>query len=208
MAGGRGWRTAALAAGLSLALLVDCRAQDGARPDAATPAAVAHPAARGDGPATAPAGAVAPNEAARTEASMPEQGQAGLPMTRVTFANPDGRTATFPCEVAATPEARTIGLMHRRSLAPGHGMVFVFPFPEQQGFWMKNTYIPLDMVFVGADRVVIGVVENARPLTLDLRQVPGASQYVVELAAFTARDKGITTGTRVAFDPPLPDVRR
>lgn len=205
MAGGRGWRAAALATALSLALLVDCRAQDGAQSGGVTPASEPRTATGGGTPATATATAT---EATRTEAKMPEQGQAGLPMTRVTFANPDGRTASFPCEVAATPEARTIGLMHRRSLAPGHGMVFVFPFAEPQGFWMKNTYIPLDMVFVGADRVVVGVVENARPLTLDLRQVPGASQYVVELAAFTAREQGITAGTRVAFDPPLPDVRR
>jgi uncharacterized membrane protein (UPF0127 family) len=208
MATGTGWRAAALAAALSLALLVDCRAQDGAQPGGVTPTSESRTAVGGDGPAPAPASTAAATEATRTEARMPEQGQAGLPMTRVTFANPDGRTASFPCEVAATPEARTIGLMHRRSLAPGHGMLFVFPFAEQQGFWMKNTYIPLDMVFVGADRVVIGVVENARPLTLDLRQVQGVSQYVVELAAFTARDKGIAAGTRVAFDPPLPDVGR
>ena len=139
---------------------------------------------------------------------MPAQEATTLPTTRVTFANPDGQSAMFVCEVAATPDAREVGLMHRRSLPPGRGMVFVFPFAEQQGFWMKNTYIPLDMVFVGPDRSVIGVVENARPLTLDLRTVPGAAQYVVELVAFAARDHGIRAGTRVAFDPPLPEAKR
>lgn len=144
----------------------------------------------------------------RAKAPAVARDPAALPTTRVTFANPDGRSATFVCEVAATPDAREVGLMHRRSLPAGHGMVFVFPVAEPQGFWMKNTFVPLDMVFVGPDRTVIGVVENARPLTLELRTVPGAAQYVVELVAFTARDRGIRAGTRVAFDPPLPEVRR
>ncbi len=139
---------------------------------------------------------------------MATNGPMELAVARVTFAGADGRATTFACEVADTPAAREVGLMHRRTLAPGSGMVFVFPFAEQQGFWMKNTHIALDMVFIASDRTVVGVVENARPLTLELRSVEGASQFVVELPAFTARDHGIGPGTRVAFDPALPEVTR
>jgi uncharacterized membrane protein (UPF0127 family) len=188
------WIVVAATCGFGLLVAHACRAGDVPGRTVEAPAAAGH---EGEG-----------REGNAREASVAARETAPLPTTRVTFANPDGQSATFVCEVAATPEAREIGLMHRRTLASGRGMVFVFPVAEQQGFWMKNTYIPLDMVFVGPDRTVIGVVENARPLTLELRTIPGAARYVVELVAFAAREHGIRAGTRVAFDPPLPDVQR
>ncbi len=131
-----------------------------------------------------------------------------LATTKAVFISPKGRQSSFTCEIAQTPSERATGLMHRKSLAPTKGMVFVFPHPEEQMFWMKNTYIPLDMIFISSDGVVVGVVENARPLSLELRGVSTPSQFVVELAAFTAGKHGIKVGTKVGFDPPLPVVRR
>jgi uncharacterized protein len=122
----------------------------------------------------------------------------------VTFESESGARTSFRLEIADTPELRQRGLMFRRSLAPDRGMLFVFPYEAEQAFYMKNTYVPLDMVFVTSDNRVLGVVEDARPLTLDVRGVDGLSRYVIELNAFTAKAKGIGPGTRVTFDPPPP----
>ena len=119
------------------------------------------------------------------------------------FTGPDGRRAQFRLEVADTPATRETGLMNRKAMAPDRGMVFVFPAEHDQTFWMKNTYLPLDMVFVGSDGRVAGVVEDARPLTLDVRSVGKPSRFVVELNARTAAARGIREGARVTFEPPL-----
>jgi uncharacterized membrane protein (UPF0127 family) len=87
-------------------------------------------------------------------------------------------------------------------------MVFVFPADEVLSFWMKNTHVPLDMVFVESTGRVAGVVEDARPLTLDARTIGVPSRYVVELNSRVARAKGIGPGATVAFEPPLKPVGR
>jgi hypothetical protein len=130
-----------------------------------------------------------------------------VPETLATFAAANG-PAAFRLEIADTPAARSTGLMHRRALAPDRGMVFLFPSDQVQTFWMKNTLVPLDMVFVSAAGDVVGVVEDARPLTEEPRSVGLPSRYVVELNAFTARTRGIRTGTHVTFVPPLRAVDR
>ena len=128
--------------------------------------------------------------------------------TTATFTAPDGRRSSFVVEVADTPDLREIGLMHRKSLDGGRGMVFVFPEDDVQTFWMKNTFVPLDMVFVESSGRVAGVVEDARPLTLDIRTVGVPSRYVVELNSRMASQKGIGPGATVVFDPALkPAVR-
>jgi uncharacterized membrane protein (UPF0127 family) len=91
------------------------------------------------------------------------------------------------------------GLMDRQSLDADKGMLFVFPTSEHQEFWMKNTFIPLDMVFIESNRRVLGVVRNATPMTEDPRGVEGESQYVLEVnAGFTARHF-IDRGTQCEF---------
>ena len=120
---------------------------------------------------------------------------------RASFVTPDGTKHDFDVEIAATDAAQERGLMYRMSLAPTAGMVFVFSEPHHATFWMKNTCIALDMVFVGENDKVIGVV-TAVPLTTEQRQVPGYSKYVVELAAGVAQQRGIAIGT--TFIPPVP----
>ena len=143
------------------------------------------------------------------EKGKPEAPAPGSPAREVVarFRSAMGVDATFRLEIADRPVDRARGLMYRKSLAPDRGMVFVFPAEEVQNFYMKNTYVPLDMVFVSADGRVVGVVEDARPLTLDIRSVPAPSRYVVELNAFAARAQGIRAGTTVTFDPALPVVK-
>lgn len=123
------------------------------------------------------------------------------------FATSSGSVAKFILEVADTPEVRQRGLMYRQRLEPDHGMVFVFPRERVQVFYMKNTFIPLDMVFVDANGRVVGVVENAAPLTEESRYVQEPSMYVIELLAGTAKRHGITKGTVVTFSPALPKAK-
>jgi hypothetical protein len=103
-------------------------------------------------------------------------------------------------EIAATPPTRQRGLMFRQSLPEEEGMLFLFPASEQLSFWMKNTYLPLDMIFIKSDMTVLGVVEGAIPLTEESRAVPGESQYVLEVNATFARRHGIGPGTQVRFE--------
>lgn len=116
--------------------------------------------------------------------------------------SPPGRDpVTVSVEIAETPEQRQRGLMFRKQLAPDDGMLFLFERPQQQTFWMHNTLIPLDMIFITADWTVLGVVENATPLTDSPRSVPGLSQYVLEVNAGYARRIGLNAGNSVRYVP-------
>lgn len=84
-------------------------------------------------------------------------------------------------EVVRTEAARNRGLMFRREMAEDHGMIFVFPRPDHNVFWMHNTILPLDMIFIRPDRTILGIVKNATPETDDPREVPGESLWVLEV---------------------------
>jgi uncharacterized membrane protein (UPF0127 family) len=128
-----------------------------------------------------------------------EEEQKKEKVIRAIFYSTDAQKAEFVLEVAATEAERAKGLMFRRSLEDGHGMLFVFEKEEVQTFWMKNTYIPLDMVFVNGNMEVVGVIESAKPLTEDTLSVAEPSLYVVEIKAYSARKHGIKKGTKVKF---------
>jgi uncharacterized protein len=108
-----------------------------------------------------------------------------------------GRKVAFRVEVAVTPEEHARGLMFRSQLAPEAGMIFVFEEPSIQRFWMKNTLIPLDMIFIGKDQKIVGVVENAAPETETERMVGAPSQYVLEIGGGLAARLGIRAGESV-----------
>jgi uncharacterized membrane protein (UPF0127 family) len=120
---------------------------------------------------------------------------------RVTLAPPGGESVTVDVEVVDTPESRQRGLMFRKQLAPEAGMLFLFERPEQHTFWMHNTLVPLDMIFITADWSVLGIVENATPLTDAPRGVPGESQYVLEVNAGFSRRHALAAGTSVQYAP-------
>jgi len=106
----------------------------------------------------------------------------------------NGGQARFRVEIADTPEARRQGLMFRDSLSSGAGMLFVFDRPHSASFWMKNTLIPLDMLFVEPDGRVAHIHENAVPG--DLTAIPGGDniQFVVEINGGLARRLGLAEG--------------
>ncbi|UWP93639.1 DUF192 domain-containing protein [Aliiroseovarius crassostreae] len=105
--------------------------------------------------------------------------------------------AGFSVEVAQTNRERAKGLMFREELPKGQGMLFVYPFAHQVAFWMKNTLIPLDMIFLSSDGRVTYVHENAQPG--DLTPVSGGQdvRYVLEINGGLARQIGISEGSEL-----------
>ena len=106
---------------------------------------------------------------------------------------------TVDVEIARTPEERQRGLMYRKHLAPNQGMLFLFEKTDHLSFWMRNTYIPLDMVFIEPGMRVLGIVENTTPLSDKSCRVPGESQYVLEVNAGFSRAHGLKRGDKVQF---------
>lgn len=113
-------------------------------------------------------------------------------------------------EIADSPEERRKGLMHRKSLGWRHGMIFVYSNEGDRTFWMKNTYIPLDMIFVDANKTVVNVEHadpqpNASDSELKRYRSEGPAKYVIEVNQGFAECFGIEKGTRVIFDLNGPD---
>ncbi len=115
---------------------------------------------------------------------------------------------TVRLEVADAPEERARGLMYRKELAGDAGMIFVFPSSEEHGFWMKNTFVSLDMIFVGEDLKVAGVAADTEPLSEETVTVGKPSKYVIEVVAGFCAKHGIAAGTTVRLtDVPLNAAR-
>lgn len=104
----------------------------------------------------------------------------------------------FDVEVAITPEQRATGLMHRKELPEGRGMLFDFEGEGPVTMWMKNTYVSLDMIFIHADGRIARVAENTTPLSLAVISAGVPVKAVLEVVAGTARKLGIAPGDRVA----------
>lgn len=168
--GALGW----LALSLALTAPACRRVEDVPPPDA--PSSPAR-AATSRAPATAP----------RADAAVVFH-PAGAPPARVAV------------EVALSAREIQRGLMYREHLPPDGGMIFVFRREKMQSFWMKNTLIALDLIFVARDRKVVGVVERAEPRTLTSRSVPTPSQFVVEVNAGWAAAHGVRAGVPVTLE--------
>jgi hypothetical protein len=108
-----------------------------------------------------------------------------------------GEAVRIPVELALTPEQQSRGLMYRKDLPADAGMLFVFPRSTVRTFWMKNTILPLDMIFIGEDQKIAGIVENAVPFTTDSRSVGKPSRYVLEVHGGFCKRKGIAPGDRL-----------
>ena len=98
---------------------------------------------------------------------------------------------------AETIEAKRRGLMYRTSLPEDAGMLFTWTHARPRSFWMKDTCIPLDLVFLGSDATIVGVVENAPAMSRELLGVPCPSQRVLEVNAGWVRAHGVMPGQRV-----------
>lgn len=103
----------------------------------------------------------------------------------------------FSVEIAKTEKERETGLMYRRELADGRGMLFDFTPEQMVSMWMKNTFISLDMIFVGADGRITRIAENTEPQSLAIISSGAPAKGVIEVIAGTARKYGIAQGDQV-----------
>jgi uncharacterized membrane protein (UPF0127 family) len=104
----------------------------------------------------------------------------------------------FSVEIATTEEEKTTGLMYRKELPDGKGMLFDFSPEQQVSMWMKNTYVSLDMIFIRADGRILRIAENTEPLSTKIISSGGLAKGVLEVVAGTAQKYGIQAGDRVA----------
>jgi len=102
-------------------------------------------------------------------------------------------------EVADTPDAQTRGLMYRTHLEPDQGMIFLFDGETDRTFWMKNTPLPLDMIFISKQGRVVGIHANAEPFALKTISVGAPSQAVLEVVGGFAAAHGLGVGDRVTY---------
>jgi len=141
-------------------------------------------------PACSPNGAAAP--------AALERSPAGLDQVPLTIYS-KGRQHRFTVEVAGTPEQQEKGLMFRQSLAPDRGMIFPMEPAREASFWMKNTLIPLDIIFIRPDGTIANIAENTIPLSLDPIPSSGQVSAVLEIAGGRAAQLGLAAGDKVVW---------
>jgi hypothetical protein len=103
----------------------------------------------------------------------------------------------FSVEMATTEEEKKTGLMYRKELADGKGMLFDFNPEQEISMWMKNTYVSLDMIFIRADGRILSIAENTEPLSTKIISSRGPARAVLEVVAGTVQKYGIRPGDRV-----------
>ena len=118
---------------------------------------------------------------------------------RVVMTTPNGEAAV-DVEVVATEPKIERGLMFRQHLPPDEGMLFLMKTQKDWTFWMRNTLIPLDMIFIRDDMTIAGVVENAEPKTDTLRSVGEVSHFVLEVNGGWTRSHGVIKNAKVRFE--------
>lgn len=102
-------------------------------------------------------------------------------------------------EVKKDPIERSTGMMWRKSMEENQGMLFIMDRPEPQSFWMRNTYIPLDIIFVGEDFKILNIRANAQPQSLEGQSSIGEALYVVEVIGGFCSKYGIEAGDEIRF---------
>lgn len=132
-----------------------------------------------------------------------------LPLARADIITSHGKVP-LTLEIAKTPEELKNGLMHRRHLNPNHGMLFIFPTPRKVIFWMKNTFIPLDLIFLDRTKKVQEIYRNAQPHSLERIQSQDDSvQYAIEVEAGFAQKNRICIGDIFELSPkPIGLIRK
>lgn len=120
-----------------------------------------------------------------------------LPRSRLTIRTASGKKLNFTVEVAATPDQQAIGMMFRASMPQDNGMLFIYRNPQPLAYWMENTYLPLDLIFIGQDGRILNVAANAKPLSRQPILSAGQAVGVLEINGGQAAALGIAPGDRV-----------
>ena len=122
------------------------------------------------------------------------------PEGTLSFVSPtDSVLRTIDIEIAETDAERARGLMFRRSMGYDKGMLFIFEQADQSGFWMKNTPMSLDILFISPDSSVVSIAKRTTPFSEATITPDGPKQFVVEVRAGFADRFGINTGTRIRW---------
>jgi Uncharacterized conserved protein len=132
-----------------------------------------------------------------------DNGPPSIPVSNgsvVDFMIDNGDVMHINVEIADSPYERNYGLMNRASLPEDAGMLFVFEDDMPKRFWMKNTLIPLDMIFIASNLTIIDIHENATPLSEDVIVSSGPCRYVLEVNGGLCAANGIDVGDRVDMD--------
>ncbi len=135
---------------------------------------------------------------------LPSSAVQAMEASPLSIETADGRSLAFSVELARTPEELTRGLMDRAHLAADAGMLFDFGADRTIAMWMKNTLIPLDMIFIARDGRITGIAQRAVPLSLEIIPSPGPVRAVLEVNGGVAEHLGIKVGDRIVhplFNP-------
>ena len=130
-------------------------------------------------------------------AETPTAAQPPLPKEALVIVTHSGKHDAFSVEVARTPSEQETGLMFRTSVSPEGGMLFIWKGEQDSQMWMKNTLVPLDMVFIGGDGTVKAIVENTVPESLAIIDSQTPVHATLELAGGTAARLDIRVGDKV-----------
>lgn len=128
-----------------------------------------------------------------------------VPVPRTPFAHDalsidsGGKEYRFTIEVAKTPQQQAYGLMHRRDMASSHGMLFIMPHVQKVRMWMKDTPMPLDMLFIDKHGVIVTIARATTPYSTDIIGSEDPVRAVLELKGGTADADGIEIGGRVRY---------
>ena len=118
----------------------------------------------------------------------------------LTFSKADGaRIKTIDIEIADTVNKTILGLMFRNKMLETQGMLFLFDNQEPRSFWMKDTYIPLDIMFIDSEHRIVSIAENTTPFSVDGYASKGPAQYVVETVAGFSRKYGVKAGCKIEW---------
>lgn len=119
------------------------------------------------------------------------------PLHRLSIVTKDGKRHDFTIELAETPEARQMGLMNRTEMAKDAGMMFFFSDFVERSFWMKNTLIPLDMIFINEEGVITHIHDSAIPNDLTSIKSDGPARAVLEVNGGVSKQLGLGAGDQV-----------
>lgn len=130
--------------------------------------------------------------------------QAELPTENLLVQSPSAEHA-FLVEVASTDQQRARGLMFREEMAKDHGMLFVFEGEGERFFWMKNTPLPLDIIYISAAGQIVSIAADTTPFSVSVIPSGKPARYVLELNAGTAKKLGIEVGDKVTSPSMTPE---
>lgn len=118
-------------------------------------------------------------------------------LSKLEIITKNGTQHQFNVELAITDEQKLNGLMYRKTLPKNQGMLFIYPHAFEIEMWMKNTYIPLDMLFIDEAGRIVSIAHHTKPLSLETIRSKAAAIAVLELNAGTAKELSIQTGDKV-----------